>query len=504
MTAQPYWIERLRAAAGGWPVLAGGPLTGLLLALAAYVFLAPNIDFAPNLQWHDGQRLAQLAVLGVMALLLWGTDAGGAVAEFWNMLPRRARLALSAAFGLGLCSVALAPLPRWALLEWALLLLLIVLMLAVAAARRRAGDMLDRVLVMLFLATATAYAAKTVTVYLTMLLLGPDYGLGFNVRELYTGFSNIRFFGHVQTMLLPFLLLPALWWGRTAAQRFLFGIVPALWWTLAVGSGTRGTWAALLAGAAAVVLFGGTAGRRWLRWQTAGLAAGLLVYGVFILLIPWLLNLPSVFLHRAQDLLSLSLREVIWRQSVDYIAQHPLLGIGPMHFAYAANPVAAHPHNAVLQLMAEWGVPAAVLLVLVCAAGGLAYARRVRRLAQSAPSSPSSQALTAVALLAALTGAAAQALVDGVIVMPVSQMLLALCCGWALGIYFSGSDRPAIVSAATRWSGTAVIVIAAAGVVYGVWPEITRLEARETAYLAAHPPNTILLPRFWAQGWIGE
>lgn len=497
-------IEKLRTVCGYWPATLGCPLIALLLTWVAYVFLAPNIDFAANLQWHDGQRLAQLAVLGIMVLLLCATDAGGAVAEFWNGLPRRARLALSAAFGLGLCSVVLAPLPRWALLEWALLLLLIVLALVVAAARRRAGDALDRALVVLFLATATAYAVKTVTVYVAMLLIGPDYGVGFNVRELYTGFSNIRFFGHVQTMLLPFLLLPALWWGRTAAQRFLFGIVPVLWWMLAVGSGTRGTWVAVLAGVAAVLLFGGSAGRRWARWQAAGLAAGLLVYGVFILLIPRLQNLPPVFLHRAQDLLSLSLREVIWREAMTDIVQHPLLGIGPMHFAYAANPVAAHPHNAVLQLMAEWGVPATVLLVLVCAAGGLAYARRVRRLTQSPQSAQSPQALVAVALLAALTGAAAQALVDGVIVMPVSQMLLVLCCGWALGVYFSGADLSASAGTAARWSGAAVILMVAGGVVYGVWPEITRLEARETAYLEARPSGAVLFPRFWAQGWIGE
>ena len=110
----------------------------------------------------------------------------------------------------------------------------------------------------------------------------------------------------------------------------------------------------------------------------------------------------------------------------------------------------------------------------------------------------------AVALLAALTGAAAQALVDGIIVMPVSQMLLALCCGWALGIYCSGTDQPVIAGTATRRAGTALVVMAAAGVVYGVWPEIARLEARETVYLKARPPGTILLPRFWAQGWIGE
>jgi len=41
-------------------------------------------------------------------------------------------------------------------------------------------------------------------VYVVMLLVGPVYGQIFDVRELYVSFSNVRFFGHIQTMLLPF------------------------------------------------------------------------------------------------------------------------------------------------------------------------------------------------------------------------------------------------------------------------------------------------------------
>lgn len=39
------------------------PLSWLLLAVAAYVFLAPNVDFVLNLTWHDGQRLGQVTLL---------------------------------------------------------------------------------------------------------------------------------------------------------------------------------------------------------------------------------------------------------------------------------------------------------------------------------------------------------------------------------------------------------------------------------------------------------
>lgn len=473
-----------------------------LLAVAGFVFLAPNVDFAGQLAWHDGQRLAQLALLAVVLLALVAPDAARRAAGVWASLPRWIRIALLTAFALGFASSLVAPLPRWGLLDWGLLLLLLTLALCVAANRQAFGDRLDQPIVLLFFATATAYAVSVCTVYGTMLLAGPAYGQGFNVRELYTGFSNIRFFGHVQTMLLPFLLLPALWWGTTRARRVMLWSIPAIWWMLVVGSGTRGTWVALLVGIVAVAMYGGRIGRQWIKWQFAGLLCGLLCYAVFILLVPQLLEQPVSFLHRAEDIVSLSQREVLWATSIGFAAQHPLLGIGPMHYAYFATEVAAHPHNAVLQWLAEWGVSVALLFTAVAAAGGLAFARRVKR---TVDDRNTRLGLVSVALLAALTGAAAQAMVDGIIVMPVSQTLLALLSGWAMGMhYFPHGAKAARCSRGEYALAAAFVMMAAAAVFFGAAPEIGHIAEREKAYLAAHPTDARLLPRFWAQGWIND
>lgn len=470
----------------------------VLLAVAVFVFLAPNVDLAASLQWHDGQRLAQLALLAVVLLALAVPGAARGMANTWALLPQWIRMALLTAFALGLASGLAAPLPRWALLEWGLWWLLLVLVLGVAAQRHRFGERLDQPLVLLLLATAAAYAVSACAVYVVMLLVGPVYGQGFDVRELYVSFSNIRFFGHIQTMLLPFLLLPAMWWGTTRGRRVVLWSVPALWWMLAVGSGTRGTWIALLVGIVAVAIYGGRVGRRWIKWQFGGLLCGLLCYAVFILLVPKLLEQPVYFLYRAEDMLSLSLREILWASSIGFSAQHPLLGIGPMHYAYFAHEVGAHPHNAVLQWLAEWGIPAALLLTSVCVAGGLAFAGHVRRTVDAVASQT---ALMKIALLAALAGATAQAMVDGVMVMPVSQTLLALLCGWAIAIHFAG--RTARCGAAQYALVIAVTVIAAGAIACGVAPEIGRVAEREQAYLAAHA-GTRLFPRFWTLGWISD
>lgn len=465
--------------------------------VAVFVFLMPNLDFAYTLPWHDGQRLAQLGLLVLVLLTLAVPGTATSVAAVWANLPRAIRCALLVAFALGVISGFVAALPRWALLESGLQLLLIVLGLSIAANRRALGDGADPLLVLLFFATAAAYAFTTCGVYAAMLLVGPAYGQGFDVRELYTSFSNVRFFGHVQTMLLPFLLLPAMWWGTTQARRMLLWSVPAIWWMLAVGSGTRGTWAALLVGVIAVLLFGGNAGRRWAKWQGTGLLCGLLCYGVFVLGIPQLLDLPASFLHRTDDIVSLSLREVLWTTALDYIAQNPWLGVGPMHYAYWATEVAAHPHNAVLQWLAEWGAPAGLLLTGVWAAGGISLAAHVRCVAGQGSDQ---SRLFRVALLAALTGASAQAMVDGVLVMPVSQTLLALLAGWAMGMMPASGGR--VAGGGERLILMPVVLIAAAAVAYGVTPEINHLAERQQTYLTARGPNTVLLPRFWTLGWI--
>jgi len=478
------------------------PRMPLLAAVAVYVLLAPNVDFAPALAWHDGQRLAQLTllVLAICAVLI--PASGRPVWEAWALLPQWSRLVLAVVLTLGLISSLLAPLPRWALLEWSSLVLLGMLALAVAAAWRVTAPMRDQILIAVFFTTAVAYTVKAVTMYFTMLLVGPEYGQVFTTEELFTGFSNVRFFSHIQTMLLPFLVLPVLWWGGTRLRTSLLFIVPVMWWMLAIASGTRGSWVALLIGALVIMWFGGKSGRRWMRWQLGALLGGAAIYSIFILLVPELLARPTSFMHRVDDIISLRGREVLWGLSADLIEKTPWLGIGPMHFANHLSVLAAHPHNAILQFMVEWGVPAALGITVVWVAGGLGWSLHVRRMTWAVE--PDRHSMVLVALLAAITGASAQAMVDGIMVMPVSQTLLALLCGWALGAYYSAKVA---ATEALRCSGLAfrgMVILAAVVLAWSVMPELGELEQRTQAHLRLQPegPNPKLLPRFWIQGWI--
>lgn len=470
-----------------WTVLRETPAIAvlwlfLLLALTVDPFIAPS--------WHDGQRLLQLLALLLIAVLFlrapvpdtgWRLDFSWS----WGWMP-------VSAFVLGLVSVLLSAWPRWALLEWSMTAALFMAAAIVAAEFRRDPVATGRRTIAVFYAAALFYVLKVLLAYVLMFAVGTDYGMSFDVQELFPGFSNVRFFGHVQTLLLPFLVLPALWWGKSLQQRVLWMLVPAVWWMLVIASGTRGSWVAMAIGAATVSVFARGATMPWLKLQLLGFFAGLLLYALFVLGLPELLSKPAMYLHRNADLVSLRGRELLWSLSVEQIATHPWLGLGPMHFAQRLSEIGAHPHNAVLQWMVEWGVPAALLLTVFFAVAGLRFAAWVRH----------HQSLEAAALLAALTGAAAQSMVDGVLVMPISQLLLVLLAGWACALVV---PRPALVkgrSTAFRCLFPAVVAV----VMFCVAPEVPhlqeRLEAHEKVYQQG--PNPRLLPRFWVHGWIPD
>lgn len=470
----------------------------LLAVLYGFLFVAINIEFAGVSNWHDGQRLLQIAALIPAVLLcVWG----GVTADFsvtWRHCPAWMRVALLIVLLLGLWSAVMAALPRWALLEWSMTLCLGLLLMGVAAASRFDDALRDSVLIGWIYVVALAYSLKSVLAYLLMFLVGADYQLAFSVEEMFPGFSNVRFFGHIQTMLLPFLVLPALLWGRGLWQRALLLAVPAFWWMLAIASGTRGSWVALFIGAMTAVFLGGTAGKRWFRFQLVALFAGSIGYVILIIGLPGLLSQSGSFIYREQDLISLSGRGRLWQLSLDLVMAHPWLGIGPMHFAHRLSVIASHPHNVVLQWMAEWGVPAMLLLVTVIARAIVTFSERVWQRCQAGFTTHIQ--LINVALLSSLTGAAAQAMVDGVMVMPISQILIVLLGGWAWG----SAQKEKLLSKKSTLIVRTWALMSLTVLLVCVWPEIIGLEERLRAHLSTYPLGSTptLLPRFWIHGWI--
>ena len=189
------------------------------------------------------------------------------------------------------------------------------------------------------------------------------------------------------------------------------------------------------------------------------------------------------------NLTTVTSREVLWQLSWQAIESSPLLGIGPMQFAALDSRVGAHPHNWPLQIAAEWGLPALALLVVAIS--------HVIRAVRRAPSNEYGLAsITLAAAVALLLG-----LVDGNLVMPVSQSGAALIIGMLIGA--TRSREPRYERRRTSESFvmlTAFVCVVASGLVIAFGASTLPSQSRAIDRFQQSHPGAWLVPRFWEQG----
>lgn len=460
--------------------------TGLFLYLAGSLILWSPAQLA----WHDWQRSGQIVLLSLAALYLVRTRAA-------MVLDRHAVLLLTLMALGGLLSAALARQPLWALTEVALMTGCLGLLWASATLRQRGGTALDTILLLgisllCSLKTLEFLAAYSITLQKNNPSLDP--------WRLMFGFSNLRFYGQFQALTLPLLALPLLTLPTTPSTPRRWAIpafvLLSLWWMLAIASGTRGTWLGM-AGAMTVLGLISTAGRRWARWQLITALTGLGLFCLLFNLLPdWLgiavSNHPSDRLNT-----SLSARETLWLGAWEMIRQHPWLGVGPMHFADTYNGIAAHPHQALLQWAAEWGVPSALCLCWLMWRG----AKGAFHSLQAAADSSAPVAMLRVCLAGSIVAALTQSMVDGVIVMPNTQLWLSLLGGWLLALHLSAGagNQNQPPRRRTAWI---CLTLAASGLLLTVMArDLPHLQTNNQTHMELHKK---LLPRFWQQGMIAK
>jgi hypothetical protein len=175
-----------------------------------------------------------------------------------------------------------------------------------------------------------------------------------------------------------------------------------------------------------------------------------------------------------------------------------------MHFAYFPNAIHPGTHSVSLQLMAEWGVPAAILFLSSVGFGLYRYFRRIRSLAPTGRDG----LMMDVALFTGLAAALIDAQVSDSVNHPYAQMWIAIVAGWAIG-RIAKSTRPDTAESKTSRLGNLLIrvtpVILAASLWLIVWPTPKHLPSIYTqnhAALSEIPRDRHYKYRFWRQGWI--
>jgi putative inorganic carbon (hco3(-)) transporter len=312
-------------------------------------------------------------------------------------------------------------------------------------------------------------------------------------------FTNVRFFNQYQLFILPLMAIPLTMDIPIVSKykKTIFGLL-VCWWTLLFLTGGRG---APIAITAAILVSFLVYRRESISFvKTQGLAA---VFGIIVF--TFLNNF--VYTSSTSTILrsGVSRRFELWERAIDLIVQNPLFGVGGMHYAWPPNYLSNHPHNSVLQIASEWGLPAALVALglffycLVC------WIKRFNYKTVSGPNGEVNRQVIVVLFCSLLAGAI-YSLVSGVIVMPLSQIMAALVIGLMLGVYQSvdaekvrfpiriGKKELTIKTYLSRlFAGIALVVF-----VWTAMPSLLPRVLDGKAFITKCFKN----PRFWATGEI--
>ena len=449
---------------------------------------------------HDDQRLVQLACFGVFSIAVLLRRGGSMIAFAPGQ--RIVSNCLVAFFCLGAVSSLFALSPRHAFLEVAIFLLL--LLLALCVAREIAKDSVRYLPLILNVCAlfAALYALQVIAIYSSALALGSQPA----IDAFAPGFSNYRFLNHAQTISLPLLVLLCLLINPSEKRKWAYLALTAFCWTLLFLTSGRGTFVGLVAGTAGAVVLRRRHAAAFCKTMLLTALAGLAIYAVFFALIPMAFGLePFGLISRvAQRTVEdpTSLRWPLWSRAVELIVAHPWLGAGPLHFAHSAidGLLPAHPHDWILQIGAEWGLPA-----LLCLVGAIGFS--LLRLVRTAAHIPADDCYNQNILTAWIaTGLAilVDGLVSGLLVMPVSQLWIALyvgcAAGWAMSFESPGrAQRPPTLR---RGVAGVLLPLAVAAVAFGIAPDVGQRGSLGT--VPAKPPSWfdgVHHPRFWLDGY---
>jgi putative inorganic carbon (HCO3(-)) transporter len=472
------------------------PGVGSALSFAVVGALASNFLFVAG---HDLQRCIEVVMLCLVAIIVLGRAALGQKL----VIPSSVSGLLLTFFALGLISAATAFSLRHAVYEWSSLLLLLILVVAIATELAREGKRLPRLLHWIGIACGL-YTLKLIIMYAAALASGFQVDL----HTLAVGFSNGRFLNHAQTALMPLIVLLYLRAPLAGRWRKAWFVLAAFWWALLFVCESRATILALVAGCAAAVALRRAHARSFVLAMAWTALTGTVLYALLFILLPVLAGLQpismplNVVARTAAD--PTSARNLLWKLAWELIASHPWLGVGPQHYAHegASLYTAAHPHNWVLQIAAEWGIPALLCLIGVIFVGARALVRSGARVAKD---DRSNQQIL-VTLLVACTAIFVDGLVSGVIVMPQSQLAIAIvlgiACAWVRLQAGHVPHAKPIPSALTRTVFAALVISGLFGLIWSVAPDIAaraRGDVLTPAELAVNP--TKHWPRMWEAGF---
>lgn len=462
----------------------GAPLTALLFGGALLAFVASMPFYSA---WassaHNAARLAQLPLFLLATLYLLVNDRANWARASTVKTGMLAALMLACAWH--------AAQPAAAFRELELSFSLFFLTLAIRALQDEVG--LDKILFGIVL----AWFVYEVFFLLAWSASALNGGVG-NFWLMVPGFDNPRFLNHAQTPALPLLIGIAADSGQTPRLRRLATVAATLSIAMLIGLASRASGMALVLSALAVAVLFGRPGRLYLKRALLLLLVAAVFFVCVFYALPRQLDAAVITAqHSAGDMVSDHSRLFLWKIALEQLLDSPWLGVGPMHFAAYVNLRGAHPHNIYVQLLAEYGLPTALLMfgwLLHLLWQGIQRRRAAR----------TRTGMLDVATTAAVLSLAIDGFFSGNFVMPVSQVWICI----AIALFANGS------AAASDYAATAqqerpllrrlVLLALLAFQLALAWPTVREYEMpRPTlGHRPASPESEPNNPRFWLDGWL--
>lgn len=471
----------------------------IILLFCFYFSTVAHLDILPWFGTYNEKRILQiLLLLAVTFITACDPVSQNYVLTILSSFSKNCKIILLLILAFGIISLVGSSFPQIALLEISIFTLLFGTSLCVASCYLQLGNYFNKMIAIALSLTVWAYLAGFIGYY-TSVLLGDNT---FSQRDIFGNFANIRFFSQFQSWTLPLIVLPLLLFKKKSFPiTILFATISTFWWFLLFTSGTRGTLLGCFIAIPLSLLITGKQAGSWFQWQLKSITGGIISYCLLFFLIPSILSIDirSVLNNTInRDITSTSGRMNLWSTAGQMIENKPWFGVGPMNYAASENISSAHPHNSILQIAAEWGLPVTLFVIILTIFALIAWLKTIK-----CSKINKSDGNIYPALVASLITGSIHSLFSGIIVMPLSQIMMVLVVGWMIGISSQcniGKFRVIKHSQLKRLLLNAVLIVVGFGVIWPIYPSLLYIEKLQIEFMTAHPEEKILHPRFWQYG----
>jgi len=480
----------------------------IIFLLSAYLVLVPSIHFFPGVGYYNEKRILEIVVLLSCALyLLFSNDGLKKWLEIFLSIPLLARVGLFFILVMGILSSSLAPYPKYAFLEVAHYVLLFILAIFIAAFYRYNPKFFIYWLSGVVTLCVFFYGVKFLSGYIMNFFKEGNYLWPHDddvITSVYfsnfaqpfkiLGFAYIRYFNQLQTWTLPLLALPYLLINDGNYKKGIW-VLASFWWMLVLASGGRGTpLAVVLSLITCYILFRNKV-KRIVKFQFYSITGGGALYILFYHILN---NGNGGIFDRVSEIGMKNGRLNIWGDGWQLLKNNLFTGIGPMHFAdynIHLNSL-AHPHNALVQFGVEWGIPVAIILSTIILWGGISAIKKYSTDNQKI------YGLTSTAkgvIIISLFSGLLHSMVSGLIVMPVSQIMLVIIVGAAIGLFINNEKNDSSIPT-HQYISRILFLVTLVTLIYGIRVDAVDLLNRKDTYIQT-TGSMQFSPRYWQEGF---